>query len=104
MLQFSRVPIPLQAPAGSALSVGGGIGDCVDDTFVLSGSGKGSPVICGSNSGQHGDKFENMLEFIAKPLINLKSENKIRQIYHSPYHEMLIAVKIVRNKGQMKFL
>ena len=29
------------------------MGDCVTDTFTVTGSTKGSPVICGSNSGQH---------------------------------------------------
>ena len=34
-------------------TVGSSVGDCVDDTFSVSSSGKGSPVICGTNSGQH---------------------------------------------------
>ena len=35
-------------------SEGGSIGDCTGDRFsVTSSSGKGSPVICGSNAGQH---------------------------------------------------
>ena len=34
--------------------LGGGIGDCVTDSFVFSAPGnRGSPVICGINTGQH---------------------------------------------------
>ena len=29
------------------------LGDCTTDTFVISGQGGGSPVICGTNTGQH---------------------------------------------------
>ena len=34
--------------------LGGAIGDCTTDSFVVSSSGrKGSPAICGTNTGQH---------------------------------------------------
>ena len=33
--------------------LGGALGDCVSDTFTVTGHSKGSPVICGSNAGQH---------------------------------------------------
>ena len=33
---------------------GGAIGDCVTDTFQISGSQYSSPQICGINTGQHG--------------------------------------------------
>ena len=34
--------------------LGGAIGDCTGDSFVLSApGGKGSPAICGLNTGQH---------------------------------------------------
>ena len=34
--------------------IGGAIGDCTTDSFVVSSSGgKGSPAICGANTGQH---------------------------------------------------
>jgi len=29
------------------------VGDCVDDTFVITSTGKASPIICGTNTGQH---------------------------------------------------
>ena len=32
---------------------GGATGQCTMDTFQVTGSGGGSPVICGSNDGQH---------------------------------------------------
>ena len=36
--------------------IGGGIGDCMTDTFAVSSNGAlGSPVICGVNSGQHSE-------------------------------------------------
>ena len=39
---------------GLATTLENSIGHCRDDTFVLSsGSGKGSPVICGINNDQH---------------------------------------------------
>ena len=31
----------------------GSVGDCIDDTFVVTSTKKGSPVICGTNTGQH---------------------------------------------------
>jgi len=40
------------AAAGTALT-GGATGHCTMDTFQVTGSGGASPVICGSNDGQH---------------------------------------------------
>jgi len=44
---------PVTAALNGGVLLGGALGDCVTDTFTLTGSTKGSPVICGSNSGQH---------------------------------------------------
>jgi hypothetical protein len=49
-------PVSLADQSGNAantLNTGTGMGDCLIDTFVVSGSGGSSPVICGTNSGQH---------------------------------------------------
>ena len=32
---------------------GGSIGDCISDQFSIDGPNQGSPVICGTNTGQH---------------------------------------------------
>ena len=40
------------AAAGTLLT-GGATGHCTMDTFQVTGSGGASPVICGSNDGQH---------------------------------------------------
>ncbi len=38
---------------------GGGIGDCVTDSFVLTApNNMGSPTICGINTGQHSMLFQ----------------------------------------------
>ena len=39
--------------ADDTTTLGSSLGDCVDDTFSVSGTGKGSPVICGVNTGHH---------------------------------------------------
>ena len=39
--------------AAGTTTLGSSLGDCVDDTFSVSGTGKGSPVICGVNTGHH---------------------------------------------------
>merc|ERR1711990_325936 len=39
--------------AASTLLTGGALGQCTMDTFQVTGSGGASPVICGSNDGQH---------------------------------------------------
>ena len=39
--------------ANQGLGAGASVGDCLTDTFVVSGGGKSSPVICGTNTGQH---------------------------------------------------
>ena len=37
----------------------GSIGQCVDDSFVVSApGGPGSPLICGSNSGYHSECYQ----------------------------------------------
>ena len=41
--------------AANTLNTGGATGQCTMDTFQVSGSGRGSPVICGSNEGQHSE-------------------------------------------------
>jgi len=41
------------AGAGTAAASRNSVGTCADDTFVVSSTGKGSPVICGINTGQH---------------------------------------------------
>ena len=103
-MQKFRIGGPTAVAAGNTATQGGGIGDCVDDTFVLSGSGKGSPVICGSFSGQHGDNFKNML-VLEKPLINLKSEKK-RFDKYAAFHLMKywLQSKKWENDFQMKCL
>jgi len=39
--------------AGTAAASRNSVGTCATDTFVVSRTGKGSPVICGTNTGQH---------------------------------------------------
>ena len=39
--------------ATGTTTLGSSLGDCVDDTFSVSSSTRGSPVICGVNSGHH---------------------------------------------------
>ena len=39
--------------AANLIGTGSSMGDCLIDTFSVSGSGTSSPVICGTNSGQH---------------------------------------------------
>ena len=54
MIRISLVSTVFLSFYFSLFLVGGGIGDCISDTFTLSSaSNKGSPLICGSNSGQH---------------------------------------------------
>ena len=46
-----------QATAASASpAVGGSIGDCATDQFSITGPKQSSPVICGTNTGQHSKK------------------------------------------------
>merc|ERR1719512_578824 len=40
-------------PPVSLATQGGAIGHCTMDTFQVTGTGGGSPVICGNNDGQH---------------------------------------------------
>jgi len=44
---------PVTAALNGGHLLGGALGDCITDTFTVTGSARGSPVICGSNSGQH---------------------------------------------------
>ena len=53
-------PVLLAVTTGAATgsnTVGSSLGDCVDDTFSVSSSGRASPVICGLNTGQHSKLF-----------------------------------------------
>ena len=46
--------VALASPA--VQRVGGGLGDCLNDTFSISSPGNsGSPIICGFNTGQHSE-------------------------------------------------
>lgn len=46
-------------------AIGGAIGDCVTDSFVLTAPGnKGSPTICGINTGQHSMYIETIDWFL----------------------------------------
>ena len=55
LYQFQTLVIadPQAAAAGS----GSAGGDCATDTFAVSagGGGRSSPIICGTNTGQHGE-------------------------------------------------
>ena len=46
---------PYQGTAQSTggTTEGGAIGDCISDQFSIDGPNQGSPVICGTNTGQH---------------------------------------------------
>ena len=56
--QFQTLVIngPAVAAASTATSGSAG-GDCATDTFAVSagGGGRSSPIICGTNTGQHGE-------------------------------------------------
>ena len=55
------------------ICTGSSIGDCVTDTFTLSApSNRGSPVICGLNTGQH-SKLN--LNFIAQYIVKMYTIN-----------------------------
>ena len=43
----------LTGAATDSFTQGGAIGQCTMDTFQVTGTGGASPVICGSNEGQH---------------------------------------------------
>ena len=42
---------------GATGTIGSSLGDCATDRFSVTagGSGTGSPIICGTNTGQHGE-------------------------------------------------
>ena len=48
------------ATAEGSQTFGSSLGDCATDTFSVSagGSGRSSPIICGANTGQHGEYLE----------------------------------------------
>lgn len=46
-------PVLGTAAATAVKDQGGAIGDCAYDQFQISGPNRGSPVICGTNTGQH---------------------------------------------------
>ena len=48
---------PVLAPANTANAIGSSAGDCATDSFSVTagGGGKSSPIICGTNTGQHGE-------------------------------------------------
>ena len=48
---------PVIAQANGGVVVGSSAGDCVTDSFSVTagGGGKSSPIICGTNTGQHGE-------------------------------------------------
>ena len=48
--------------ATGSLLAGGAYGQCTMDTFQVTGSGGASPVICGSNDGQHSEFTEYTLQ------------------------------------------
>ena len=56
---------PATATAGSTTS-GSAAGDCVTDSFSVSagGSGRSSPIICGTNTGQHGEYLLDTFQYI----------------------------------------
>ena len=45
--------------ATNTMQIASSVGDCVYDTFVVTSTTKGSPVICGENTGAH-SKFNLM--------------------------------------------
>ena len=49
-------PVLGTAAATAVKDQGGAIGDCAYDQFQISGPNRGSPVICGTNTGQHSKK------------------------------------------------
>ena len=51
--QAGNVVVAVPPNPGATIGTGSAVGDCLTDTFVVSGSGVSSPVICGTNSGQH---------------------------------------------------
>ena len=57
-IQFQTFVIANPALAGADTATSGSAGgDCVTDTFAVTagGGGKSSPIICGTNTGQHGE-------------------------------------------------
>ena len=68
-LQMFNIAAPftpdLTGNAANSLLTGGAIGQCIMDTFQVTGSGGASPVICGANDGQHSEYILRF--FFTKP-------------------------------------
>ena len=66
-IQFQTFDIadPAVATAGSTTS-GSAAGDCATDSFSVSagGGGRSSPIICGANTGQHGEYLLDTFQYI----------------------------------------
>ena len=65
--QFQTLVIdgPQVATADSTTS-GSAAGDCATDSFSVSagGGGRSSPIICGANTGQHGEYLLDTFQYI----------------------------------------
>ena len=56
------------ASSGAKTTNGGAIGDCKTDQFSIDGvNGRGSPVICGTNTGQHSKKNKFFVVVLVLP-------------------------------------
>ena len=51
-------PTDRTGAAANTINTNGATGQCTMDTFQVTGSGGASPVICGSNDGQHSEFSE----------------------------------------------
>ena len=65
--KFQRFGIagPQVAQANTA-TAGSAAGDCATDSFSVSagGGGRSSPIICGTNTGQHGEYLLDNFQYI----------------------------------------
>ena len=52
------IPTDRTGAAANTVNTQGATGQCTMDTFQVTGSGGASPVICGSNDGQHSEFSE----------------------------------------------
>ena len=68
LLRFDFETFEMSDPVTGSVSTsapttnGGAIGDCYTDQFSIDGPNQGSPVICGTNTGQH-SKNKLLAEF-----------------------------------------
>ena len=53
-------PVLGTAQATGVANEGAAIGDCATDQFSITGPNQGSPVICGTNTGQHSKNTKAM--------------------------------------------